>query len=83
MMVYGRLNVTRKDFFEEALIVTYRPVPAGGGLPPPAPAASSPTMSRKIYRAQTGSEGAEETRWLAETVAGAGATSGLRPATLS
>ena len=33
MMAYGRLYVARKDFFEEALLVTYRPVPSGGGLP--------------------------------------------------
>jgi FAD/FMN-containing dehydrogenase len=77
MMAYGRLNVTRKDFFEEALLVTYRPVPSGGGLPAVGAGGIVSSMSREMYRAQTGSEGAKRTRWLVESVVAPAATSGV------
>ena len=52
LMAYGRLNVTRYDFFEEALLVTYRPVPPpAAGCSPPAKAASRPrSRARCIVR---------------------------------
>jgi FAD/FMN-containing dehydrogenase len=77
MMAYGRLNVTRKDFFEEALLVTYRPVPAGGELPAAGAGGIISSVSREMYRAQTGSEGAKRTRWLVESVVAPAATSGV------
>lgn len=67
-MIYGRLNVSRSDFFQEALLVTYRPVATpreglpgidrGGGL--------SSRVLRDVYRAQIGSEAGKRARWLAE-----------------
>ena len=78
LMAYGRLNVTRNNFFEEALLVTYRPVPAHGGrLPPAGEGGFASAVSREMYRAQIGSEGIKRTRWFAETVAAPKASSGI------
>lgn len=67
-MAYGRLEVTRRSFFEEALLITYRPV---GAQPKEIPAAVSSglmtSVSNRIYRAQIGSEAGKQARWLAET----------------
>jgi FAD/FMN-containing dehydrogenase len=67
-MIYGRLNVSRADFFQEALLITYRPVATpreglpgidrGGGL--------ASRVLRDVYRAQVGSEAGKRARWLAE-----------------
>jgi FAD/FMN-containing dehydrogenase len=69
-MMYGRMNVTREDFFTEALMVTYRPeaTPADG-LPPVTRHGALTGVSRRIYRAQIGSEAAKRARWAAETQA--------------
>jgi FAD/FMN-containing dehydrogenase len=76
-MVYGRLNVERASFFSKALLVSYRrePTPASG-LPPVTRSGAASGLSRRIYRAQIGSETAKRARWLAETVA-TRATSGV------
>lgn len=70
-MIYGRLNVAREDFFTEALLVTMRPAPApASGLPPTDRGGGAMSgLSRRIYRAQLGSETGKRARWLAETVA--------------
>lgn len=67
-MLYGRLNVARKDFFTEALLVSYRaePTPAAG-LPPVARHGALTGLTRSVYRSQIGSEPAKRARWLAET----------------
>ena len=68
-MIYGRLNVARDSFFTEALLITYRAAPTpAGGLPPVTRGGALTGVSRKIYRAQIGSESAKRARWLAETV---------------
>lgn len=67
-MAYGRLEVARKTFFEEALLITYRPV---ASQPERLPSATSSglmtSVSNKIYRAQIGSEAGKRARWIAET----------------
>lgn len=78
-MIYGRLNVSRADFFREALLVSYRPEPTpdrglpsvhrGGGL--------MGSLSSSLYRAQLNSEAGKRARWFAETVAGPKASSGI------
>ena len=69
-MVYGRMNVARAEFFTEAMLITYRPVPAPKeGLPAVTRSGALTGVSRKIYRAQIGSETAKHARWVAETVA--------------
>lgn len=70
-MIYGRLNVGREDFFTEALLVTMRPLPdPAGGLPPTDRGGGTMSgLSRRVYRAQIGSETGKKARWMAETVA--------------
>ncbi len=79
-MIYGRLNVARDDFFREALLVTMRPQPTPPeGLPPTDRGGGALSgLSRRIYRAQIGSEAGKRARWFAETVA---APKTARPAT--
>jgi FAD/FMN-containing dehydrogenase len=75
---YGRLAVARQGFFEASLMVTYRPQPTPPGGLPPAPAGGLlSSVSRELYRAQTGSERAKRTRWFAETVVGPKAVAGV------
>jgi FAD/FMN-containing dehydrogenase len=77
-MAYGRLSVARQGFFEEALLVTYRPQPTPQrGLPPAGAGGLLSSVSRELYRAQTGSERAKRARWFAETVVGPKAASGI------
>jgi FAD/FMN-containing dehydrogenase len=67
-MAYGRLSVARSTFFRDAVMVTYRAVPVPGGRLPAATSKSViTTVSRDIYRAQTGNEAAKRARWIAET----------------
>jgi len=73
-MIYGRLNVTRGDFFEEAKLVSYAIAPTPkDGLPPVRRVGAFPFLSREIYRAQVGSERAKAARWFAEKRASGGA----------
>jgi FAD/FMN-containing dehydrogenase len=67
-MAYGRLEVARKNFFEEALLITYRPVSAQPKeLPAAVSAGFMTSVSDRIYRAQIGSEAGKRARWIAET----------------
>jgi FAD/FMN-containing dehydrogenase len=67
-MAYGRLSVAREAFFDEALLVTYRPVPAPDGRVPPAGAGGglSGAVSRELFRSQYGSEKMKAARWQLE-----------------
>ena len=77
-MAYGRLSVTRKGFFDEAILVAYRPTPKQPDTLPPAIAVNSmTTVSREIYRAQVGREVAKRARWFAETVANPAISAGI------
>ncbi len=69
-MAYGRLNVDRDNFFEEALLITYRAGEDQSDIPP---ASGSGFMSRAasyVYRAQLGNEAMKRFRWWTETVVG-------------
>jgi FAD/FMN-containing dehydrogenase len=75
-MGYGRLNIDREGFFEDAMLVTYRPVP--GEIPPAQGSGFLSHASRAIFRAQPGNEWIKRRRWGIETGIGAmlaGATS--------
>lgn len=77
-MVYGRLNVARRGFLEEALLVTFRPLPTPAkGLPAAGRTHLLAKTARGIYRAQIGSESAKRARWVAETVIGPKASTGI------
>ena len=66
-MAYGRLNVDRTQFLEEALMVTYRPAPNQEALP----AADEPGLfsevERYVFRSQLSNEYWKRTRWWIET----------------
>ena len=73
-MIYGRLNVSRRDFFEEAKLIAYTAAPTPpDGLPPVRRVGAFPFLTREIYRAQVGSERAKAARWFAEKRASGGA----------
>jgi FAD/FMN-containing dehydrogenase len=68
-MAYGRLSVARDNYLGEAALVSYKaaanqPSP----LPPPRTSDAFHYMSRRVFRAQTGSEAAKKRRWYLETV---------------
>ncbi len=66
-MGYGRLSVARRNFLQDAMMVTFAQV---DGVPDPL--SDKPDrlagLTRQIYRAQIGSERWKQTRWYAETV---------------
>ncbi|WIY25349.1 FAD-binding oxidoreductase [Parasedimentitalea psychrophila] len=69
-MAYGRLNVERAAFFEEALLVTYRKTTEQENLPPVGGSGWMSVLASRIYRAQLGSEPMKDFRWWNETVIG-------------
>lgn len=68
-MAYGRLNVDRDGFFEDALMVTYAPV--AGDIPPASGSGLLSKVSRHLFRAQLGSDWVKRRRWGIETGIGA------------
>jgi FAD/FMN-containing dehydrogenase len=70
-MAYGRLSIDRGRFFDEALLITYRPTDTSEDrLPPADQGGFMAEISRRIFRAQTGWNGAKRARWFMETVVG-------------
>jgi FAD/FMN-containing dehydrogenase len=68
-MAYGRLNIDREGFFDDAMLVTYRPIP--GEVPPAEGSGLLSKASRAIFRAQVGNEWVKHRRWGIETGVGA------------
>lgn len=69
-MAYGRLNVGRARFFEDALLVSYRADPDQSDLPPASQSGVMSHLASYIYRWQLGNEPMKRLRWWTETVAG-------------
>lgn len=72
-MAYGRLDVSRDQFLENALITSYRPTSAPAGKLPPVVSGGGGVvgyLSRQIYRAEVGSDRAKQFRWFMETTVG-------------
>lgn len=67
-MLYGRLNVTKSEFFNESLMVSFRAVDKQPAKLPPVTDAPA-FLSRRVYRAQLNSEVGKKARWFAESVA--------------
>ena len=66
-MAYGRLDVSRAAFYEEALLVTYREAADQDALPP-APGSGWPShAAARLYRAQLGRDRIKSLRWWVET----------------
>lgn len=68
-MAYGRLNIDREGFFDDAMLVTYRPI--DGEIPPASGSGFLSKASRAIFRAQPGNEWVKRRRWGIETGIGA------------
>jgi FAD/FMN-containing dehydrogenase len=76
-MAYGRMSVSRKKFFDDSLMVTYRPVTNQPASLPAVTSSSKLTgLFDDIYRAQTGWETAKNLRWLIESKIGPTVTGG-------
>jgi len=76
-MAYGRMSVSRKTFFDDALMVTYRPAASQpASLPAVASAGKLTALQNDIYRAQTGWEVAKGLRWFMEARIGPAITGG-------
>ncbi len=69
-MAYGRLNVARKTFFTEALLVTYRETADQTDLPAAAGSGWMAHAASRIYRGQLGNEEMKRFRWWNETAVG-------------
>ncbi len=66
-MAYGRLNVDRETFFEDALMITYREAADQSEIPPAAGSGALSQISRYVFRAQLHNEIAKDLRWGFET----------------
>ena len=69
-MAYGRLNVDRERFFEDALLITYRAAADQSDLPAASGSGIMSKLARHIYRAQLGHEPMKRVRWFTETKVG-------------
>lgn len=69
-MAYGRLDVTIDGFFDNALLVTYRPAADQAELPPVSGSGFISKSSRHIFRAQLENEPVKRARWWVETAVG-------------
>jgi FAD/FMN-containing dehydrogenase len=67
-MAYGRMSVSRRNFLDDALLVTFRP---STEQPSPLPIVTTSSklsgVTNTIYRAQTGWEIAKGLRWFMES----------------
>lgn len=75
-MAYGRLNVDRETFFEDAMMITYRAAEDQSFVPPASGSGTLSRMSRHVFRAQVGNEAAKDLRWWFETGLGPAIASG-------
>ena len=75
-MAYGRLNVERANFFEQALLITYRETSDQTDLPAASGSGWMSKMASRLYRAQLGNEAFKGFRWWNETSVGPVLSSG-------
>ncbi len=66
-MAYGRLNVDRDNFFEDAMLITYRPTGDQTEVLPAKGSGALSQLSRHVFRAQVSNELAKDARWWFET----------------
>jgi FAD/FMN-containing dehydrogenase len=75
-MAYGRLNVDRDRFFEDGLMITYRPTSDQSDLPAVAGSGFISKAAAKLFRAQLGNERMKRARWWVETDLGSTVAAG-------
>ncbi|TNF17504.1 MAG: FAD-binding oxidoreductase [Rhodobacteraceae bacterium] len=66
-MAYGRLNVGRARFFDETLMVTYRPAEDQDDLEPASGSGLMAHLASYLYRAQLHNEPMKRLRWWTES----------------
>lgn len=66
-MAYGRLNVDRETFFEDAFMITYRASADQSEVPEASGSGWLSKTARHIFRAQLMNETAKDIRWRFET----------------
>lgn len=66
-MAYGRMDVAHDRFFEEGMLVTYRPAADQNQLPPVTGSGLVSHSSRYLFRAQLESDRARRFRWWTES----------------
>ncbi|MGB3407684.1 MAG: FAD-binding oxidoreductase [Jannaschia sp.] len=69
-MAYGRLDVARGSFLEEALLITYRQSADQADLPAAAGSGWVSKAGGALYRAQLGRDSMKSLRWFVETQVG-------------
>lgn len=67
-MAYGRLDISLDRFFEDGLLITYRPSADQSNIPPATGSGFISHVSREIFRRQLGSDGVKHMRWWTEAV---------------
>ncbi len=65
-MAYGRMDVSIDRFFEEAMMITYRPTRNQSDIPPAPGSGWLSHTARRIFRDQLGSDRAKHRRWWFE-----------------
>ncbi|MCB1387048.1 MAG: FAD-binding oxidoreductase [Nitratireductor sp.] len=66
-MAYGRLDITIDGFFEDGLLITYKPAQDQSDLPAASGSGFLSKAARPIFRAQPGSDRVKRARWYMET----------------
>lgn len=69
-MAYGRMNVDRADFFEHALMITYRDAPDQSDLPPASGSGMMSQAAARVFRTQLMNEPMKDLRWWFEASLG-------------
>ncbi len=69
-MAYGRLNVDRETFFEDALMITYREEGDQLALPAASTSGAMSQAAARVFRAQLMNETAKDVRWWFESSLG-------------
>ncbi len=65
-MAYGRMDVSKDRFFDDALFITYRPSRDQSNIPPASGSGFVSHVARDIFRAQLGSDQVKHFRWWTE-----------------
>ncbi|WP_246697696.1 hypothetical protein [Rhizobium sp. G21] len=69
-MAYGRLDVSIDNFFNDGLLITFRPTEDQSDLPAAEGSGIVSAISAKIFRMQTESERSKQFRWWTEETLG-------------
>ncbi|MBL0372886.1 FAD-binding oxidoreductase [Rhizobium sp. KVB221] len=66
-MAYGRLDVSLDRFFQDGLLISYRPTEDQQDIPAASGSGLLTQLSRYVFRAQLGSDDAKHFRWWTES----------------